>query len=286
MAVDRLSARGALPGVEERALDDGRTGLREPHDVLVDEVQTDRVTPSLGGKRDLRDDLDRLARRHSPRKRRPEEPVADDQLPPLDRPALVRATGYLGGKRSDQILPPTMGREASIYPQGGVDEQTARAFRGAAEFVGDLHQVLHEVFGSLVACLRILGDHAVEDGRHVVIRPLAYVAERDIDRYARGRAFPIIPCKLCGSQENMQRVAIKKMLADWERAFPGRTASIFSALRNVDLAHLADVRQFDFRGLDAQRASVVTETAMTETAMTEAQEIALEEQFISSTATA
>src|SRR5262249_15732970 len=60
-----------------------------------------------------------------------------------------------------------------------------------------------------------------EDGRHIVIRPLAYVAERDIERYARGRAFPIIPCKLCGSQDNMQRVAIKKMLADWERDFPG-----------------------------------------------------------------
>jgi len=59
-----------------------------------------------------------------------------------------------------------------------------------------------------------------DDGRHIVIRPLAYVAERDIARYARGRSFPIIPCKLCGSQDNMQRVAIKKMLADWERDFP------------------------------------------------------------------
>ena len=64
-----------------------------------------------------------------------------------------------------------------------------------------------------------------DDGRHVVIRPLAYVAERDIARYARGRAFPLIPCKLCGSQENLQRVAVKQMLADWEREFPGRTES-------------------------------------------------------------
>src|SRR3979409_852016 len=62
-----------------------------------------------------------------------------------------------------------------------------------------------------------------DNGRHIVIRPLAYVAERDIERYARGRGFPIIPCKLCGSQDNMQRVAIKKMLADWHRAFPGHT---------------------------------------------------------------
>src|SRR4029450_9599705 len=58
-----------------------------------------------------------------------------------------------------------------------------------------------------------------EDGRHIVIRPLAYVAERDIERYARGRGFPIIPCNLCGSQEHLQRAAVKKMLADWEREF-------------------------------------------------------------------
>ena len=92
-----------------------------------------------------------------------------------------------------------------------------------------------------------------EDGRHIVIRPLAYVAERDIERYARGRRFPIIPCKLCGSQDNMQRVAIKKMLAGWERAYPGRTESIFSALRHVELEHLADPRHFDFAALDRQR---------------------------------
>jgi tRNA 2-thiocytidine biosynthesis protein TtcA len=92
-----------------------------------------------------------------------------------------------------------------------------------------------------------------EDGRHIVIRSLAYVAERDIERYARGRRFPIIPCKLCGSQDNMQRVAIKKMLAGWECAHPGRTESIFSALRHVELEHLADPRHFDFAALDAQR---------------------------------
>jgi tRNA 2-thiocytidine biosynthesis protein TtcA len=98
-----------------------------------------------------------------------------------------------------------------------------------------------------------------EDGRHIVIRPLAYMAEREIERYARGRGFPIIPCKLCGSQDNMQRVAIKKMLTDWERDFPGRTETIFSALRNVEPAHLADPRHFDFAGLDAQRVPVMSE---------------------------
>src|ERR1700760_2080761 len=92
-----------------------------------------------------------------------------------------------------------------------------------------------------------------EDGRHIVIRPSHFVAERDIARYARGRNFPIIPCTLCGSQDNMQRVTIKKMLADWERDFPGRTESIFSALRHVEPEHLADPRRFDFAGLDARR---------------------------------
>jgi tRNA 2-thiocytidine biosynthesis protein TtcA len=98
-----------------------------------------------------------------------------------------------------------------------------------------------------------------EDGRHIVIRPLAYVAERDIARYARGRAFPIIPCRLCGSQENLQRLAVKKMLADWEREFPGRTESIFCALRHVEPAHLADSRCFDFATLDLRQVSPMSE---------------------------
>jgi tRNA 2-thiocytidine biosynthesis protein TtcA len=96
---------------------------------------------------------------------------------------------------------------------------------------------------------------ASEDGRHIVIRPLAYVPERDIARYARGREFPLIPCTLCGSQQNMQRVAVKHMLAEWERQFPGRTESIFSAIRSVEVEHLADPRHFDFVGLDAMRAA-------------------------------
>ena len=99
-----------------------------------------------------------------------------------------------------------------------------------------------------------------EDGRHVVIRPLAYVPEREIDRYARARDFPIIPCKLCGSQDNLQRVAVKRMLAEWEREFPGRTESIFSAMRNVATSHLADPSAFDFAGLEQRRAAGVGET--------------------------
>ena len=98
-----------------------------------------------------------------------------------------------------------------------------------------------------------------DDGRHIVIRPLAYLAERDIARYARGRAFPLIPCRLCGSQENMQRVAVKNMLAAWEHEYPGRTESIASALRNVELEHLGDPRHFDFAGLDMRRAAAMSE---------------------------
>jgi len=98
-----------------------------------------------------------------------------------------------------------------------------------------------------------------DDGRHIVIRPLAYLAERDIARYARGRAFPLIPCRLCGSQENMQRVAVKNMLATWEREFPGRTESIASALRHVELEHLGDPRHFDFAGLELRRSAAMSE---------------------------
>ena len=98
-----------------------------------------------------------------------------------------------------------------------------------------------------------------DDGRHIVIRPLAYLAERDIARYARGRAFPLIPCRLCGSQENMQRVAVKNMLAAWEREFPGRTESIASALRHVELEHLGDSRHFDFAGLELRRTAAMSE---------------------------
>ena len=87
------------------------------------------------------------------------------------------------------------------------------------------------------------------DGKHIVIRPLAYVAERDIERYARVREFPLIPCSLCGSQDNLQRMEIKKMLHEWEQRYPGRTESIFSSLRNVVASHLADPRAADVSAL-------------------------------------
>jgi tRNA 2-thiocytidine biosynthesis protein TtcA len=92
-----------------------------------------------------------------------------------------------------------------------------------------------------------------EDSRHIVIRPLAYVPAREIERYARARQFPIIPCSLCGSQEHLQRVAVRRMLAEWEREHPGRTEAIFSSLCDVTASHLADARLFDFAGLEARR---------------------------------
>lgn len=96
-----------------------------------------------------------------------------------------------------------------------------------------------------------------DDGRHVVIRPLAYCSERDIERFARVMAYPIIPCNLCGSQENAQRKQVKAMLQEWARLYPGRIESMATSLRNVVPSHLADGRLFDFAGL--RQGSVVDE---------------------------
>jgi tRNA 2-thiocytidine biosynthesis protein TtcA len=92
-----------------------------------------------------------------------------------------------------------------------------------------------------------------EDRRHIVIRPLAYVAERDVTRYAAARGFPLIPCTLCGSQPNLQRLAVKRMLAGWEAEHPGRIETIFASLRHVAPSQLADRELFDFAGLEALR---------------------------------
>ncbi len=88
-----------------------------------------------------------------------------------------------------------------------------------------------------------------DDGRHMVIRPLANVAEKDLTRWAEHRAFPIIPCTLCGSQENLQRKQVGHMLRDWDKKFPGRIESMFSALHNVVPSHLMDGARHDFKNL-------------------------------------
>ncbi len=92
-----------------------------------------------------------------------------------------------------------------------------------------------------------------DDGRNIVIRPLAYCKESDLISWARYRDFPIIPCNLCGSQDNLQRQVIKDMLQGWERQHPGRLETIFSAIKNVRPSQLADINLFDFAGLQLQR---------------------------------
>jgi tRNA 2-thiocytidine biosynthesis protein TtcA len=109
-----------------------------------------------------------------------------------------------------------------------------------------------------------------KDRRHVVIRPLCYVPERLIARYATARAFPIIPCTLCGSQANMQRGVVKSMLRQWEQEFPGRIESIFSSICNISGSQLADAKLFDFAGLEGRRVLLP---------MSEADEDALAEEL-------
>jgi len=91
-----------------------------------------------------------------------------------------------------------------------------------------------------------------DDGQHIVIRPLAYCREQDLEEFAKLRQFPIIPCNLCGSQDNLQRQVVKDMLREWERRFPGRVETMFASLQRVSPSHLLDPRQFDFLNLKTQ----------------------------------
>jgi len=108
---------------------------------------------------------------------------------------------------------------------------------------------LNMFFGSKMKTMppKLLSD----DGRHVVIRPLAYCRETDIARYAQSQGYPIIPCTLCGSQDHLQRVKIKAMLAGWEREQPGRLENVFRSMQSVVPSHLADTTLFDFSSLGA-----------------------------------
>lgn len=96
-----------------------------------------------------------------------------------------------------------------------------------------------------------------DDKRNVLIRPLSYCREKDLQAYSDYKQFPIIPCNLCGSQENLQRQTIKKMLSDWEKQFPGRTETIFSALQKVSPSQLADKNIFDFINMEIDRSEPV-----------------------------
>lgn len=95
-----------------------------------------------------------------------------------------------------------------------------------------------------------------DDGKHIVIRPLAYVKEKDLERYAEVKAFPIIPCDLCGGQENLQRKQIKNMLREWDKKFPGRVDNIFSSLSTVAPSHLMDRNLFNFADLQVSDTPV------------------------------
>jgi tRNA 2-thiocytidine biosynthesis protein TtcA len=88
-----------------------------------------------------------------------------------------------------------------------------------------------------------------DDGGHIVIRPMANVAEKDLIRWAAHREFPIIPCTLCGSQENLQRKQIGNMLREWEKQYPGRTETMFTALQNVVPSHLMDLKRYNFKDI-------------------------------------
>jgi tRNA 2-thiocytidine biosynthesis protein TtcA len=92
-----------------------------------------------------------------------------------------------------------------------------------------------------------------DDKKNVVIRPMAYCKEKDLARFAQYKAYPIIPCNLCGSQDHLQRVRVKKMLAGWEREYPGRTETIFRSIRNVSPSQLGDSKLFDFENLRVER---------------------------------
>ena len=91
-----------------------------------------------------------------------------------------------------------------------------------------------------------------DDGQHIVIRPLAYCKEPDLEEYAKLRQFPIIPCNLCGSQDNLQRQVVKNMLQEWEKKFPGRVETMFASLQRISPSHLLDPHQFDFANVKTQ----------------------------------
>ncbi|MCG8324833.1 MAG: tRNA 2-thiocytidine(32) synthetase TtcA, partial [Thiotrichales bacterium] len=106
---------------------------------------------------------------------------------------------------------------------------------------------LNMFYGSKMKAMppKLLSD----DGQNTVIRPLAYCSEADIKRYAGSMDFPIIPCDLCGSQDKLQRQAIKAMLTEWDRQHPGRVEQIFNSMQNIVPSHLMDQDQFDFKNL-------------------------------------
>ena len=106
---------------------------------------------------------------------------------------------------------------------------------------------LNMFFGGKIKSMppKLLSD----DGRHMVIRPLAYCKEKDVEAFSVMKEYPIIPCNLCGSQENLQRQVVKGMLQQWDKEYPGRTDTLFTSMQNVVPSHMADTNLFDFKDL-------------------------------------
>ncbi len=101
-----------------------------------------------------------------------------------------------------------------------------------------------------------------DNGKHIVIRPLAYSREKDIAEFSTLKGYPIIPCNLCGSQDNLQRVQMKSMLTQWDKDFPGRVETIFNSLKNIKPSQLLDHNQFDFAGLSQANVSSEHQTVI------------------------
>ena len=110
--------------------------------------------------------------------------------------------------------------------------------------------------------LKAMSPKLINDSQqHIVIRPLAYCKEKDLEAYADAEEFPIIPCNLCGSQKNLQRQVIKDMMREWDKKFPGRLETMFTALRNVQPSHLVDNVLYDFQGLQIDNKNMVNNAA-------------------------
>jgi len=111
--------------------------------------------------------------------------------------------------------------------------------------------------------LKAMSPKLINDsGQHIVIRPLAYCKEKDLEAYADAEEFPIIPCNLCGSQKNLQRQVIKDMMQEWDKKFPGRLETMFTAIRNVQPSHLVDNVLYDFQGLRIDNENMADNAAV------------------------
>jgi tRNA 2-thiocytidine biosynthesis protein TtcA len=111
--------------------------------------------------------------------------------------------------------------------------------------------------------LKAMSPKLINDsGQHIVIRPLAYCKEKDLEAYADAEEFPIIPCNLCGSQKNLQRQVIKDMMREWDKKFPGRLETMFTAIRNVQPSHLVDNVLYDFQGLRIDNENMADSAAV------------------------